>query len=185
MMEEGRYWGEYREAGLSVAKTGNEQCWIDVIVTHILRDGVAESDAEPLPVPQVRTIFWSLSPQAWPYTADKLDALGFNGNFQEPEFRAFAEFGGCWVYCRYEEWQGRPRERWDLQHRSERKPVANDVIRSLNARWKADRAKVKPVKKAPATPATATKATRDEVGWEAPATDGPPPAPPAGDDIPF
>lgn len=150
-MQEGNYWGYLLRGVTSTAKSGNPQIVVAFSVAHNSdgRGGWVE-----LPQAQERSLYLSLTDNAWEYTEKKLKALGFNGDFANPDFAEETTTKGVELICKHEpDQQNRPRERWELAKWGDGNQVeqaATDVLRTLNAKWKAKTAPA-PSKPAPGT----------------------------------
>lgn len=114
-----------------------------------------------------RTVFLYLSDNAWPYTEEKLRRLGFNGNFEAPEFTATE----CELACKHEEYEGKMKEKWDVAGGFKAEPAPPDVAKQFGAKWRASTGAppAKPAGK-PSAPPPARSATPPA------ASKGPPPA---------
>jgi len=129
MMSEGNYYGTIKKAVTSQSKNGKPQICITFDVTHFANGG----DWEPLSSNQERTVFLFLTDAAWEYTEKKLMGLGFNGDFDDPQFTE----QNATLECTVELYEGKEREKWDISgggYEPERAPT--DVIRTLNAKWR-------------------------------------------------
>lgn len=141
MFEKGNYWGKLKEGGAITGESSTKktpQVEIAFIVTHSASNGAWV----PLDKPEERTLFLSLSDNAWQYTEKKLDALGFNGDFGNPVFKPEVYSDGVEFLCDIEVYDGKSKERWELAKWSgsrEATPAGADVVRRLNAMWKSSR----------------------------------------------
>lgn len=126
-----------------------------------------------------RTVYLYVSDSAIQYTDEKLERLGFNGNFEAPEF---SNAGDVELSRKFEVYEGKDQERWDIARGGgggfEHPAGPADVARRLSQRWRAMHgtkpasAPAKPAapapKKAPPPPAKkpeSTVTTKDEA-WE-------------------
>ena len=130
----------------------------------------------PAPVSEEeRRVYVSLSDGAWPYSERKLTSLGFNGDFDNPEFSEAIATDGVDLMCKVGEFKGKSQEKWELAGwASDIEPAAEDKVKRLNARWNATASKAQSPTPSPAKsqpPAEATPAS------SIPAP--PPPAPPS------
>ena len=93
-------------------------------------------------------------------------SLGFNGDFDNPEFAESIAVEGIDLKCTVEEYQSKSREKWEFAGwASAIEPAAEDKLKRLNARWNATASKAQsPVMPVPAPPPS-------------PKTSTPPPAP--------
>ena len=151
MIPEGTYIGTITSAVLGVSKKNNPELVLQIAV-----------QSEP---PARRTIRWYFTEACEKYTQDKLKALGFNGDFDQPMFNDAAAVTGVEWNCTHEDYQGEMKERWELASwggaAAEKAPA--DVIRKMTALWKSKNGASKPVtapaprttpKAPPAAPAT-------------------------------
>ena len=160
----GRFWGVITTAVLCKAQNGSSQIAITFNVTH-------DGQGQELPNAFERRVFLSFSGGAKPYTEGKLKRLNFNGSYRQPQF-APAD-GGCWLDCQPHTYDGKTTMRWDLAPTGpgELDPVDNDVLRQLEAEWKA---KNTPATRPAGRPAPAQKPTTN--------TPAPTAAPPVAED---
>ena len=112
-----------------------------------------------------RNVFLYLSDGAYPYSEEKLRRLGFNGNFEAPEFTA----SECELECKHEEYQGKMKEKWDIAGGFKAEPAPPDVAKQFAAKWRASNGAA-PTKPAGKPPAPAPRSAPP------PAAKGPPPA---------
>lgn len=158
MIEAGTYLGKLAKWGSAESKTGTPYVYLDFTVGHRARDGqwAAMSKTE------TRTVYLYTSDAAYPYSAEKLTALGFNGLFNSGmDFSDAVKNDGVALECAHEEYDGKTREKWNLAYGGdgyEHTALDADRVRALNSRWKAEHG---------TTPT------------------GAPAAPPTGPDIPF
>ncbi len=147
------------------AKKKTPYIWIAGTVTHQQTpDGPVQTQTR-----QDRTIFCYISEAAFDMSAERLDAVGFNGDFVKPALTGAAA-KGIWVECTHETYNDERRERWLLPGggMTHVEPPA-DALRAAASRWQNyQRNKAVPPQPAPAAPA-AQQAQ----------------APPTGDEIPF
>jgi len=165
------------------SEKGGSQMAVVFDVTHVADAG----QWAPLPTPIERTLYLSFSDNAWEYTEKKLLALGFNGDFNAPDFADEAKFEGVELNCRHEEYNGKTTERWELAKWGGAKEIVkadNDAIRQLSAKWKSRTAAPAPKPAGRPTPpppaparslppapaastatATATKPTTKDAAW--------------------
>lgn len=132
---EGDYHGSIIKTGVGESsQKGTPYIFVECDVTHIADDS-AERGWRLIESPFKRTVYMYLSDEAWPYTELKLEQLQFNGDFTNPAF----EVGGVPLTCKFEQYQGKNKERWDITYSGgggEHKGVTSDVLRTLNAKWK-------------------------------------------------
>lgn len=131
MFQPGTYWMADPVMGTGESKNNSPYVYIEGEITHQSVNG------EHAPVePQKRTVFLYLSEKAFQYTADKLDALGWNGDFASPRLTGENE-AGIWVECRHEMYEGKTKERFELPGGGiEHKVPSNDILRKINAMYK-------------------------------------------------
>lgn len=135
MTPEGDYSAVIVKGITTKAQTGNPQMAVLLHITHDASNGEWRQLNEIIE----RNLYIALTDSAMPYAEQKLKTLGFNGDFGQPEFAIKAVA----VICTHDDYQGKTRERWDLREWGE-KPDAeradDDVVRQLNAKWKARQA---------------------------------------------
>lgn len=151
MMSPGRYHARLKEATTGKASTGTPQMALVFTVTHV-QDGNAWAEIEPTE----RTVYVALTDAAWETSQQKLELLGFQGDFGTPKFREAVYAEGVELDCNEDEYKGKVRERWELVGWGTRRMAAApaDLTRQLNARWKAKAAPgTKPNGKPAAPPA--------------------------------
>jgi len=113
-------------------------CVLKSAVTAAASTGTA-SVAMVFQVPDVgeRTVWLYLSDGAMPYTTEKLEACGFNGDFADPKFDQRLYDEGIQLSSHTEDYDGTPKEKWDIAR--ERKPItpaASDLVKKLSREWK-------------------------------------------------
>jgi len=124
----GSYRGNLESAVLALTKGGSEQ----VVIKFVL------SDIQGNPLGVTRSMYLSMSGGAWPYTRQKLEALGFNGDFDNPQFDP-QKSSNFEVLCKHDEYEGKTTEKWDLANwGGGPEKASNDVIKRYNAKWKAE-----------------------------------------------
>lgn len=136
----GLYHSTLKKGVTSKAKSGNPQMCLTFEVTHSWNGEGWDDMMRPIE----RSVFLSLTDAAWPYSEEKLTRLGFNGNFESPDFTETEAD----LECKIESYQGKDKEKWDLAGGGsfEPEPAPKDVTRTLSAKWKA---KGKPVTSPP------------------------------------
>jgi hypothetical protein len=159
-VNEGTYWGRLKK-GVTSESGANKtptMC-ITFDVTHILG---TSGEWEPAGSPAERTVFLYMTDASWPYTEEKLTALGFNGSFDDPKFSKEESE----LRCTIKTYQGKSKEKWDIGGGGsfEAKPASKDVTRQLNAKWKAKTKAPSTTPKPPGKPA----APKQPVGAGAP-----------------
>lgn len=84
-----------------------------------------------------RWIYLSMSGRAADYTMRKLDAIGFNGDFNNPKASDEAMKDGVDLECFHETYQGRVREKFEIPIGDfEPTPLEATGIRELNELWR-------------------------------------------------
>ncbi len=171
MRDEGMYWMEFPLlfTGKS-GQSGTPTLFVDGEITHRKSDVEGE---EPIPIQgEKATLYLYLSEKALPYTIERLQPLGFNGDFNNP---ALSERGakGFWVECFHDTFDGNTRAKFRLPGGVERVSCNAETIRRLNALW---RSQAKTTPKAPAAPASGNETAEAPAGEEAVpvGADGPP-----------
>jgi len=82
-----------------------------------------------------RTVYIYMTEATAKYSVRKLEALGFNGDFENPECAAVA----IKLRMRFEEYDGEERERWDLASWGGGAGLAEGgkkTVKAMNALWK-------------------------------------------------
>jgi len=156
-MMPGHYWAEYKNAMTIDGKREGQAASLAIrfTVTNVAVDG----SWKPLPGPKEVTVFLSLSDKAWPYTEEKLDAHGFNDDFDNPTFTGLGE--GAALVCKHQIYKGQNQERWDFERSGELEKASDATIRELNLKRKASRkpavpaGRPTPPKRQPAAPPAA------------------------------
>lgn len=148
------------------------------IVVQLSINYAAGNDGQwhPLPTPEQRRLYISLTDKAKQYAEPKLKSLGFNGDFNNPQFSET----NVNVSISHEDFEGKTQEKIELADFSgggEPEPADEGTVMNLNSWWKAKNAQapVPPGKpSAPAPPATPPAKEPDgDYG------------PTSGDDVPF
>lgn len=130
MFAPGTYWLDHVTCGVGESDKGTPYFWIE-------GDVAQTADGQQVLHPERRTIFAYLSDAARGYTMNKLERLGFNGDFENPALSVIEADGGIWAECRHEVYEGSPREKWELPGGSIRHAALDaDMIRKLNAIWR-------------------------------------------------
>ena len=158
-----------------------EQMVLTWSVTHQAVNGQWDSIE-----PTDRRMYLSFSGGAVPFTKAKLKSLGFNGNFDQPDFAPNVVNDGVEIIASENTYNGKTTLRWDLPGGGgEVEKAPANVIRARQAAWDRDE---KPVQRpTPAKPAAPKPAARPAPApapqpEEPPQDDAPPPS---GDSIPF
>lgn len=94
----------------------------------------------PMPADTTRKLRLAFTDASWKYTKAKLQFLGFNGDFINPQFAPPAD--GIVLACKHTlSDRGEPREEWELANwGGEAKPANPDKLRVWAAKWKQDTA---------------------------------------------
>jgi len=110
-----------------------------------------------------RSIMGYFTGGAAQYTEERLHAMGFNGNFEQPACDPKFYTEGCEVYVKHEPYDdgkgGGPKmlEKWAFSRTSRTKPATDDAKASMSQRWRAKYgsapAAQAPTPKPPVTPA--------------------------------
>jgi hypothetical protein len=138
--EAGRYYCQVIDGQYGVTVQNNEKktplFYVDFQPTH--RSAIG-TDGQPAWVEtgtaDTRTLRLYLSDGAMGYSLEKLQRLGFNGDFQAPALNGVAD--GVELECKHESYNGKTQERWDLPAVGfVREAPTVDLIRRLNAQYK-------------------------------------------------
>ncbi len=136
-MQPGTYCGNLFDLYLSESQSGKRFLALEFRVIH-----VSQGDQwAPLATPETRTVRLFLTDAAIDYSMDKLESLGFNGDFSNP---SCAKTDNVTLTCdnrQYKDSAGvvKSAEDWNLyaeRKQSERVAVPSDAIRQLTARWR-------------------------------------------------
>lgn len=149
----GSYFGKLSDAGLeSVGKNSTPAFTMSFIITHVAENGAWS------PITEVRrNIQMFMTDAAREYALADLRKLGFDGSFDAPKFDADVHEGlelSLW----HETYEGKIQEKVKiarLRQNHERKPVADDVKRTLAALYKGSAPKANVPPAPPRTPAPA------------------------------
>lgn len=146
----GSYFGKLADAGLeAIGQNGTPAFTMNFTITHVAENGAWA------PITEVnRNIQLFMTDKARDYALSDLRRLGFNGDFDAPKFDADVHEGlelSLW----HETYEGKPQEklkvaRLKMQH--ERKPIANDTRKTLEALYRGSAPKPAPAMP-PAPPA--------------------------------
>lgn len=172
--DEGYYGGNVIEIG--TGRSQNERqtpyLYIKGNITHVW-DG---AQYDKLVTPLVRDVRYFVSDGAMPMTMPRLEAIGFNGDFANPDIAPGIKEKTRFV-CQHEDYNGKTIERWLLQDAEEAAPGASheapdqQTILRLNQLYKAQKSQSKPTN------------NDDNGGSNAPSAAQA--TPPAADEIPF
>lgn len=173
---EGNYWGVLVSGVTCLSQSKKSpQIMVTFSITHADDGNGGWTQIQPTE----RNIYLSLTDAARPYSEDKLEALGFNGDFANPGFSQDATTKGVGLLCKREIYNGKDREKWDLASWGvkETELAPSDIVRMLNAQWRQRKQQAAPAGK-PGVP-TSPPAAAPRAAQSAPANT------PSGDDIPF
>jgi hypothetical protein len=144
--DDGVYFGKPVSMVSGYSSKDTPQIVAEFTITHIAHDG------QWVEVQQAnRRVYLYTSDAAWPNTSKRLEVLGFNGDFNHPDFSDTVKAEGVSLACKIEEYQGKSREKWDINGSGggEVKPLPADKARQLSARWKNEHPAKMAVKSAP------------------------------------
>lgn len=168
----GSYWGNLIAFGFSQSENKKKTPYIWLTWNVTLRAGA--EDWERLEQPIERTINVYMSDAARPFSRPKLEALGFNGEFDDGkmDFSTEAKENGHELVAEDDHFDNKKRLKWDLPHAGgflhDKAPAP--LVTELNAKWQSEN---------PPTPAgrpTAPPSTAPPPADAAPAEgDEPPP----------
>lgn len=133
---QGMYWMSNVRIGLGESDNVNKTPFVYLKgdITHQDSGGQTQAVLQPAE----RTVFLYLSDGAMPYTIEKLDKLGFNGDFARPAISQESQ-SGIWVECSHDLYKGKTKEQWNLPHEGgsfEPQALTNDAVRALNAKYR-------------------------------------------------
>ena len=138
----GNYFGKLADAGLdAVGKNGTPAFTMNFTITHVAENGAWSPIAEVS-----RSIALFMTDAAREYALGDLRRLGFDGNFDAPKFDADVHEGlelSLW----HELYEGKTQEKLKiarLKQSHERKPVPDDIKRTLSALYKGSAPKAAP-----------------------------------------
>lgn len=147
MFDPGTYWMATPKMGLGESKNGTPYIYIEGDITHQANG----SEHQPVVSPATRTVKLYVSDAAAPFTFDKLEKLGFNGDLKNPRL-SDQNAEGIWVQCDHETYEEKQKERWNLPGGAmEHKTPTSDAIRKINAMYAARKGKATAPKSAPKT----------------------------------
>lgn len=116
----GKYWGTNPRGIATKSSTGTPAI---AITFHVEYNGT----------PYDRTVYLYLSDAAWEHSYKKLKRLGFNGDFDAPKFSV----DGAELECKFEQYQGKDREKWELAGGDFEIAKADDgTIKAMARKWK-------------------------------------------------
>jgi hypothetical protein len=145
MMQAGDYWGVITGAETSELDNAKRTplMYVKVLISHVAGvDGNGAPAWVPLEQQAERDMRFFLTEKAWPHTEKKLRGLGFNGDFENPQFGDKAIADGVKLVCTHQAGNGADQtlyENWDLAEwgeRKERQPASKDTVRKFAALWR-------------------------------------------------
>lgn len=133
--EAGIYIGAFQRTGVELmGDKGTPFMCLTFLVTHRVHGEEYEALYNEESVS--RDVRLCLSEKSIEYTEPKLAAMGFSGDYENPAFGDGIQSDSVRLLCQmngqYEDWQIA-----GLNGQRERKPAAKDMLRTLNAKWKA------------------------------------------------
>lgn len=139
MYDEGDYYGTLGKACGTEASTGTPMLELEVWIDN------NNSRRVYLPLTDVARAKW---------VDDTLEFLGFNGDPLAPEFDPkFYEEGSLPLRCRHDEYNGKIREKWDINRGAgSNAPMRPDVAARIKADWKARHGAGRPAQPKTSTP---------------------------------
>lgn len=154
----GSYFGKLADAGLeAVGQNSTPAFTMNFTITHVAENGAWN------PITEVnRSITLFMTDAAREYALADLRRLGFDGNFDAPKFDADVHEGlelSLW----HETYEGKLQEKLKvarLKQARERKPVAEDIKRTLSALYRGGAPKPTPA--APSAPPRAPVPARTD-----------------------
>jgi len=161
LLEEGLYYGKLVEIGTDCLGNQSKTPYVYVAwnVTHRALNG------EWAPMENVRRESrWWVTEKAEPYTMDRLERLGFNGDFESPGFDAepHPQRDGVQLTCKHDQRNGQVYEVWDLASgEKDRAPWDAEARRLFKAKYRTRLSSHRrPQGKPAAPPAAATQSPR-------------------------
>jgi hypothetical protein len=132
--EKGTYFAELMSAIVSEGKSC-PQFVLSLSITHISKNGTWKA----LPGSFLRHVYIYLSDKSWETSQKKLESLGFNGDFCNPDFSDKIKNEGVELTCTHQQYEGEWRDKWELANwgGTEVKRASSDIVRQLQAKWKA------------------------------------------------
>ena len=151
MIEEGVYSGHLNEVQVGKSKNGS-----DGVFTSWLIEGEDTT----------RTVYTYITANTEKYAIKKLQAIGFNFDFADPQCSMISTN----LRCTHDEYNGEPKERWDFSYGGgiEVSPLDKSDVAKLNAKYKQYRSTSAPAsaRPAPPVPAPAKKTVTREYVWD-------------------
>ena len=132
MLNQGTYYG-HLERSIIEAKEKTKSAFMALYfnVTHVLENN------EWVPINECTLcIRWYLTEAAWQHSLPKMKKLGFDGDFDNPKWDQKV-YEGIQLYCKLDEYEGKPKEVWDVSFEAPApKKAENDILSKLKAKWK-------------------------------------------------
>lgn len=153
----GIYYGVPTEGVLCESNNKNPQFAVKFDVSKIANNG----DWQDLPAPIERTVFVSLTDRAMEYSLDRLDKIGFNGDFSAPAFAT----DGVNLLCKHDTYNGKTLEKWEIYTEGsgpQIKPVDDSVLRTVQAKFNAMRKNKRRNASVPVPPPEPAAATAED-----------------------
>ena len=97
---------------------------------------VISDDDGALSDPVDAAVFLWTTGKAWPYTEEKLEKLGFNGDPENPVFHDVCYELGVTLACKNDTYNGKPQTKWDI-HFGKSAPASADAVAGFKAKWAA------------------------------------------------
>jgi len=137
LLPEGQYAGICQQSYMNESREKKTPC-LEMLfrLSYAEQNGEAvELTAVGLEAQDVLLQIW-LSDQAWDMAVEKLNKLGFNGDFHQPRITTEP----VWLRCTHEEYKGRVRMKWELAEFGGHvvKTPEKDILRTLSSRWQVD-----------------------------------------------
>lgn len=133
MLDAGNYLG-YIDTAVTTESGKNKTPALAITFTVAHR--AVNGEWEPLVADQKATVYLFLSEAAWAYTEDKLKKLGFNGDFDAPQWGEDTIANGVALVCKHEEYEGKTRDKWELAIGGGVAKAETNTIAKLTQRWK-------------------------------------------------
>jgi len=136
--EIGKYKGKLLDAGVAVLDNEKQTPYMYLmfdILSHI-----QAGEEYDITEQATRDVKFFLSEKALPYAEKDLAKLGFNGDFEHPEFFEKLYTEGCELFCGENVNGDKVYEDWSivgLGGQTEKKPAPKNLLKKLNAKWKA------------------------------------------------
>jgi hypothetical protein len=130
-MEAGNYFG--RVTGIAMMTVNDKEKFVvNVNISHYDIGGTWQA-IDPVDI----KVSWYASDAAFESTAKKLEAIGFNNDLANPAFSDEASTTGVAWRMAFEQYKGKPVERWELVDWGGAKAADDDTKRRILARLKA------------------------------------------------